>query len=236
MIKVAIFVEGLTERKFVKKLIGQRYGHLLYQIKEIRFRTWDEYAPLQALKDSPNLTCGFLIIEVPSYDKLFSYVMDSAVSMVHKQGFNLLLGLRDLRPSKRGDKPIIIGMNDRILASKPERDRVTLILAVMETEAWFLCDAHVFERIHSSLTPGYIQTKLNFDLVNDDPEIAYDAPSETLDSILRLVNLRYRKHEAEVDGVVNNIDYRYLCSCFTRIDSFFKFLDALDRSGLKSRI
>jgi len=236
MIKVAIFVEGLTEKKFEKKLIAQRYVHLPYQIKEIRFRTWEQYVALQALKDSPSLTCGFLIIEVPSYDKLFSYVVESADGMVHKQGFNLLLGLRDLHPSKRNDKPIIIGMNNRILAGKPERDKIALILAVMETEAWFLCDAHLFERIDHSLTPSYIQSQLNLDLVNDDPEIAYDAPSGTLDSILRLVNLRYRKHEAEVDSVVNNIDYSYLCSCFTRVDSFFKFLDALDRSGLQSRI
>jgi len=236
MIKVAIFVEGLTEKKFINELIARRYGHLPYQIKEIRFRTWEQYVPLQALKDSPSLTCGFLIVEVPSYDNLFSYVIDSAAGMVHKRGFNLLIGLRDLHPSKRSDKMVIVRMNDRILAGRPERDRIALILAVMETEAWFLCDAHVFDRIHSSLTPGYIQAKLNLDLVNDDPEIAYDAPSETLDSILRLVNLRYRKHEAEVDSVVNNIDYSYLCSCFTRVDSFFKFLDALDRSGLQSRI
>lgn len=233
MIKVAIFVEGLTETRFIKKLIGQRYGHLPYQIREIRFRTWDEYAPLQALKDLPGLTCGFLLIEVPSYDKLFSYVIDSAAGMVHKQGFNLLLGLRDLHPSKRNDKPIIVGMHNRILASKPERDRIALILAVMETEAWFLCDAHLFERIDYNLTPSYIQSQLNLDLINNDPEITYDAPSQTLDSILRLISRRYRKHGTEVDTVVNNIDYNYLCSYSNKIDSFFQFLNALDHCGLQ---
>lgn len=232
MTKVAIFVEGQTERKFIKKLLGQRYKGVAFIIDEISLRGGKSFIRIEGKKSAPGVDCNFLIIEVPSYDKVASTVVENTNNMVCRCGFELLLGLRDLLPNSRTEKTKVINSISRVLARVPDHDKISIILAVMETEAWFLCDWHLFERIHARLTSSYIQEQLTLDLVNDDPELKYGKPSKTVNNILRLVGLSYRKHGPEVDTVVNNIDFNYLFSCTSKIDSFFRFLRQLDRCGL----
>lgn len=229
MIKIAIFVEGLTETSFIKKLIAKRYGKSPYRMNERKLRKW-EYISLQLGRDSIGLDYDFIIVELPSYDKLFSYVIESSAGMIRKQGYDLLIGLRDLYPNDRSDKDIIIRFNDKMLAGNSERGKITLILAVMETEAWFLCDHSVFERIEHKLTSDKIKSELKIDLVNDDPELTLEKPAETINRILQLSGsgMGYKKKQEEVDNVVNNIDFNYLFSCTGKIDSFFRFLRELD--------
>lgn len=228
MIRIAIFVEGETERKFAKKLIGQRYGNLTIRIKEIIRRGKYSYIANGEPRESPGLECSFLLVEVPSRDKVISYVRDNAPNMVRMQSFNLLLGLQDLFPAKRSDKIRTMNLINMSLQKSPVYDRINVILAIMETEAWFLCDWHMLERIDARLTADCIKSHLDLDIVNDDPEEAYDHPSKTLDDILKLVQLRYRKKSSEIDTVVRNIDIQYLCSCTSKIDSFSRFVTKLD--------
>jgi hypothetical protein len=228
MIRIAIFVEGQTERKFVKKLIGQRYGHLAFRVTEIVRRGRNTYISNEQPRDSIGLDCSFLLVEVPSREKITSYVVDNASSMVVEQGFNLLLGLQDLFPNKISDKVQIMNSIDQILKKSPVYQRMSVVLAIMETEAWFLCDWRMFEKIDASLTSDYIDHHLGLHIVNDDPELTYNHPSRTLDEILRLAHHRYRKHSSEIDVVVGNIDVKYLSSCTSKIDSFFNFIKQLD--------
>ena len=228
MTKIAIFVEGQTERKFAKKLVGQRYGHLTFRITEIERRGKNTHMSGAELRESPGLDCSFLLVEVPSRDKIISYVIDNASNMVLTQGFNLLLGLQDLFPNKRSDKVRIINSIRTSLNRSPVYDKISVVLAIMETEAWFLCDCCMFERIDVRLTSTFIQSHLGLDLVNNDPELAYNHPSKTLDDILKLVQRRYRKRSSEIDLVVRNIDTTYLSSCTGKIDSFFNFIRQLD--------
>jgi len=228
MIRIAVFVEGQTERKFAKKLIGQRYGYLTFRVKEIVRRGKNTYMSNEGPRESIGLDCSFLLVEVPSREKLTSYVVDNASNMVVRQGFNLLLGLQDLFPNNRGDKMQIMNFIDVKLRKSPVYDRISVVLAIMETEAWFLCDWRMFERIDASLTNAYIYSRLGLDIVNDDPELAYDHPSRTLDEILKLAHRRYRKRSSEIDSVVGNIDVAYLSSCTGKIDSLFNFIRQLD--------
>ncbi len=84
------------------------------------------------------------------------------------------------------------------------------------------------------LTSANIHSRLGLDIVNDDPELAYNHPSRTLDEILKLVHRRYRKHSSEIDSVVGNIDVAHLSSCTGKIDSFFDFIRQLDSCVLSS--
>ncbi len=228
MIRIAIFVEGQTERKFAKKLIGKRYGHLTLKVTELVRKGKNPYISNEAPTASACVDCSFLLVEVPSRDKLISYVVDNASNMVVKQDFVLLLGLQDLFPNKRSDKMQIMNSIDEKIKKSPQYNKISVVLAVMETEAWFLCDWQMFTRIDSKLTNTYIQSCLGFDIVNDDPELVYNHPARTLDEILRLANHRYRKHKPEIESIVNNLDLKYLCSCTGKIDSFFNFVSKLD--------
>jgi len=228
MTKVAIFVEGQTERKFIKKLLGQRYKGIPLIIDEISLKGREPFIHITERRSASSAGCNFLIIEVPSYDKVVSTAIENNNNMVHRCGFELLLGLRDLFPNSRSEKTKVINSISKTLARVSAHDKISIILAIMETEAWFLCDCHLFEKIHARLTCSYIQSKLKLDLVNDDPELKYEKPSKIMDDILRLVALRYRKRSGEVDIVVRNIDFEYLFSCDSKIDSFFRFITKLD--------
>jgi len=232
--RIAIFVEGQTERKFAKKLIWQRYGHLTPKVNEIICHGKGRFISIQEPQAYPGVDWFVLLIEVPSRDTLVSYIKDNATNMIFKRGFNLLLGLLDLFPDKRSDKIQRINAINTTLKESPACDKVRVILAVMETEAWFLCDWHMFQRIDTRLTTAFIQSHLGLDLVTDDPELAYKHPSKTLDEILEQVQRRYRKRSSEIDTVVGKLDLGFLCSCTSKIDSFFRFISELDSRIPKS--
>jgi len=198
------------------------------KVEEISLRGKYSFIHASPIRDSPGLGCLFLIVEVPSYDKVPSYIKDNASNLVNMHSFGLLSGLQDLAPRKRSDKEQVIAGIQKLLRNTPERDKISITLAVMETEAWFLCDWHMFQRIDTRLTTALIQSNLGLDLVNDDPELAYAHPSKTLDDILKLAQRRYRKHISEIHTVIGNLDVSYLSSCTGKIDSFFRFISELD--------
>ena len=109
-------------------------------------------------------------------------------------------------------------------------DRISLILAVMETEAWFLADHNLFSKIDSKLTPGYIKQELQRDLIKDDPEEDYDKPADIIKDIYDLAGKHYRKRYGDSCNIVNNINYDYLY-CETRdrkISAFHLLVEKLD--------
>lgn len=92
-------------------------------------------------------------------------------------------------------------------------DKISLILAVMETEAWFLADYNLFSKIDNKLTPDYIKAKLNLDLINDDPEEnpKYDKPANLVKDIYDLSdNQKYTKRIGDCYKITEKIDYDYL--------------------------
>ena len=85
MIKIACFVEGLTETIFLRKLILERFDGDRCGIIEIRLQNWDSEGLFleESVKPGDSRTdCEFRIIEVPSYDKLTSFFLENAASQV----------------------------------------------------------------------------------------------------------------------------------------------------------
>lgn len=233
MTKIAIFVEGQTERKFVKQLIYQRYGSVpTVIVREMVLKGKGSYFQPIDVNQGQGIGCLFLVVEVPEYSKVLTMAIYNAENMVRNIGFALIVGLRDLIPNKRNEKAEVINLISRLLSGIAVRDKISIILAVMETEAWFLYDWQLFQRIDCRLSPSYIQSNLNIDLVNDDPELKYEHPSKTMDEIFRLVGLRYRKREGEIDTVVKSIDFNHMFSFSDKIDSFRRFISKLDYCGL----
>ena len=231
MTKVAVFVEGLTERKFIRKLIYRRYSavaNVLVQDLVLRGKA----AFLQEIDDKPGIDCLFVIIEAPDYSQIISMIKANAENMINNSGYSFLIGLRDLIPNRRDEKSVVINGIDRFLSGLSVKNKIGIVLAVMETEAWFLYDWQLFQRLHGKLSPDCIKGALNIDLINDDPELQYNDPSHIIDKVLRLVELRYRKHESEIDNIVGNIDFNFMFSCTNKIDSFLRFVSKLDYCGL----
>ena len=233
MTRIAVFVEGITERKFIKKLIYRRYSAVAkVLVKELVLRGKDPFLQKIDANQAQGIDCLFLIIEAPEHSKLLSMIKANAENMINNVGYSFIIGLRDLTPNKRGEKIVVINGIDRFLSGLSVTNKISIVLAVMETEAWFLYDWQLFQRLHGNLSPDYIKGALNIDLINDDPELQYNDPSHIIDKVLRLVELRYRKHESEIDNIVGNIDFNFMFSCTNKIDSFLRFVSKLDCCGL----
>jgi len=232
MNKIAIFVEGDTEISLIRHLINHRFAasRFLVNAVSLREKAYLQIREMEINDDFQNIDFYFLIVEAPSYEAIPSLIKDNAQNFLNRNGYQKLVGLRDLSPNKRTEKSEVIQGIAQIFATIPERDRIAIILAVMATEAWFLCDFNFFHRINSKLTAAYILREVGIDLASSDPELAIDKPAKIIDTTLRLVGKRYRKHKNEIEEIVSAIDYPYLFSCTGKVDSFFRFLQALDVS------
>ncbi len=235
MTRVAIFVEGQTERTFVRRLLYQRYAsETAIVVQEMVLKGKKRYFQPSVVSQIQGINYSFLIIEVPDYSQVISMVRHNAENMI-REGFSFVIGLRDLHPNGRNEKANVTNVISALFKELTVRDKTGIVLAVMETEAWFLYDWQLFQRINNILCPNFIQTRLNYDLVNNDPELYYEHPSKSIDNILKLVRLRYRKRIIEIDTIVDNIDFNNLFSCTSKIDSFLRFVNLLDLCGLPAR-
>jgi len=228
MIKTAIFVEGLTERKFIKKMINRRYNERLVLVKEMVLKGKGSYFNSADDKKYPGYEFLLYLVEVPDYTKVTSMIVQSAKAMVDNYGFAFVIGLRDLLPNERGEEKNVINLIRRLIETTGVKDQVEILLSIMEIEAWFLCDFNMLKRVDPTLTPDKIKKELKLDITTIDPEIEFDNPYKILDKIFQLALRRYRKHEQEIDMVVDNLDYDYLCSVKEKIKSFARFNNKLD--------
>lgn len=230
MTKVAIFVEGKTDRKFIEKVIYQRYaGVAAVLVKKMVLRGKNRYFQPISVSEGQAIDCLFLIIET---SQVISMVEANAVRMINEKGFAFVMGVRDVIPNRRNEIQSVMNGINRLLSKLTVFNKLSVIFAIMEIEAWFLYDWGLFQRIDSRLTPQRIKEALGVDVMNDDPELQYEHPSNLIDKIFQLVQLRYRKHDIEIDRIVRNIDYNYMFCCNNKISSFVRFIDKLDRCGI----
>lgn len=228
MIKISVFAEGQTERIFLEKFFDE-YLSPLYTVVESNKYIGDNIKVIRR-RNSSGAKIYVLIYEVSGGERVVSALLERAERMV-SEGYNKLIALRDLYPMPRQDMGAVIRATQAEFDKRTYQNKLAHVLAIMETEAWFLADHNLFARINPILTPEYIQQETNLDLVNGDPE-NFNKPSADIDKIYRLIQERYRKRERQTHRIVHNIDYAYLCSLKdsepTKIGSFFYFLKCLD--------
>ena len=229
MKKVAIFVEGQTERIFVTELLYQVYGYDKVEVIREKSRGKKRFVQLKAPK--PFFDYYFLIVDVGEDSKVTSDMLENYDNM-KKNDYSKILGLRDLYPQKREDKPKVLAAIQKIINQNnlsPQLCKV--ILAIMEVEAWFLADPDLFTQIDHRLTSQYILEKLQYDLRHDDPEIRYEHPAAAVGKIYELVGKQYRKRESDAYNIAKSINYNYLFLDVreqNKIASFFLFLSELE--------
>lgn len=231
MKKIAIFVEGQTEQLFVEKMVYQFYNRGEVYIDKIKLWGKSNHKPLPQREDISYYKYYFLLVDSGNDTKVLSDLL-ARMENLFENNFEKILGLRDLYPQKREEKPFVIEMIQLALSKKAAPlDKIKIILAIMETEAWFLGDPHLFQRIDSTLSPEFIQKKLEYNLIEDDPETVYNHPAKIIQEIYKLVGRDYGKHEDEVKEITAALDYDYLCVKVKdqgKILSFFRFLDEIE--------
>lgn len=236
--KVALYVEGITEASFVYQLIGEKYQ-------------WDwTKVQIECLNLTPQDAANDLrdigIDEAPDYFLIYDSGSDtSVVSDIRgkfqghmNQGFDKVVGLRDVYSEsyinlygRHLDQENIEDFIKDIQKPFEELDKTGFIrvrFAIMETEAWLLALRDVFQKIDNSLNADGLITKAGFD-VNSDPQIAYFHPYTKLEEIFKSIGKNYSKHWREIKEIIFKLTWTDFETLYNsgKCQSFREFYDSV---------
>ncbi len=201
--KLAVFTEGETEACFVRKLLVEVAGN-----NNITFRSVSQKGnQITILEDEPqNLQYYVLIFNCRQDERVKSEILNNRDSLI-KQGYEMVLGLRDLYPRPLADlQKVEMYLQTRV----PTKDLpIHILLAVSEIEAWFLQEENHYETIDAALTCDNISNQLSFDPRTDLADKIHH-PSGLLHDIYALAGKAYKKKMASIQRTVNSLDYNNL--------------------------
>ena len=130
--KIVIFVEGQTEKIFIKRLIEEIEGYQDLQVASFSLNKKSEN--IQYLrgnfKPKPNIHKFFLVIDAGGDKKAFKEATDNArITSFTKQGFSKIICIHDLYVA-RSEKQELLKKTDKALKLKksirPRRDSLDL--------------------------------------------------------------------------------------------------------------
>ena len=231
MIKIAFFVEGLTEQIFVEKLLYNICGYIGIEPKPMNIR---EGLNIYRDKPKPDTDYYFLIYDARNDEKAITEAVDKAPFLLKTADYKRIIIIRDLY-SKSGKTKIRREHKNKVIEKFQNirekfgytEEQVSLVLSIMEIEAWFIADHNVFEKISYILTPEYIKENSGIDLIENDPEIAYEHPTNEIKKIYKLVEKQYGKHERQICEITDNLDYDYLDKS-NKIASFHRLVNLIE--------
>jgi len=209
--RVAVYVEGITEAGFVYRLIGEKYqwNWLSFRVECLNLDPQNACDDLRDYGDE-NAPDFFLIYDSQSDTSVISDIRERFSG--HKEhGFDKVVGLRDvfsesyieLYGRNLNQKNIDEFIKD-IREPFDELDEsgfVSICFAIMETEAWLLAMSETFSKINSKLDSKWLKEKANVDVLKD-PQTTYFHPFDCLESIYISVGRTYSKHWREIKEIV----------------------------------
>lgn len=228
MKRLAIFVEGQTEQLFVTRLLREIAGenHInIIQEKYISNGVSRSITLIDAESTKDDKKYYVIIRDCGGDSRVKSDIVDGCEKL-HEKGYGEIIGLLDVYPKKREDIPkyeagLKHGVPTKYLP-------ISIHLAVMEIEAWFIGEASHFERIHSGLTRELISATIGFDPFSENMEMR-DHPAHDLNQIYKLVGLAYTKKKKNTQRTVDSIDYgRMYIDGKTKMKSLGKFIKQID--------
>lgn len=228
--KIACFVEGQTEQIFVEKLFQEIAGYKKISIETYKFQGGKTKRTIQPLKPS-------IVQDAPFFVLLYDCSSDSQVlSDIRKQhesltnsGYEKILGLRDLYPislSRKGE--VERGIKGFLKPLHKMGIPISINLAVMEIEAWFLAEWHYLSKLDNRLIPDFILQECGYDLRSIDVE-QRPHPSQDLDDIYQLIGCKYDKSEKISQEIINYLDYDFLyLELVSRVKQLKSFIGEID--------
>lgn len=236
--KVAIYVEGITEAGLVYRLIGEKY---LWDWTRVRIECLN-LDPINASEDlrdygDENAPDYFLIYDSQSDTSVVSDICERYKG--HRDnGFDKVVGLRDVysenyielyhRQMNIANVEQFINDIHKHLSELDNTGFIRVRFAVMETEAWLLALSNVFEKLDPRLDADGLLNMAGMD-VNTDPQSKYFHPFTKIEDIFRAIGRTYSKHWREIKEIVlkiEQVDFERLYNS-GRCQSFRDFYDAV---------
>lgn len=236
--KVAIYVEGITEAGFVYQLIREKYQNRWTDFR-LECSNLDPQSAENDLWDygDENSKDYFLIYDSCSDGSVSSDMLDRFENH-QKNGFDKVVGLRDVYSKRYTDrfeqsmlKEDVGAFMEDMQAALREKDPngyIQLRFAIMETEAWLLAMSDVFKRIDSHLDADWLLNKVGIN-VSEDPETSMFHPFNKLKDIYASISRSYDKHWPEIKEIVFKLTWSDFYALYHsgKCNSFREFYDAI---------
>ncbi|GAB4299775.1 MAG: hypothetical protein Fur0025_39000 [Oscillatoriaceae cyanobacterium] len=181
---------------FVEKLCQEIAGHKNITIDTYKICGKKATRRIESLKFSLEPTSPFFVLlyDCNNFSMVVSDIKKQHKSLTEK-GYEKIICVRDLLPVSLAKKEELEkGIKGALKSCNQSGVKISVILAVMEIEAWFLAEWHYLAKIDSRLSPEFIKQQCGIDLKNDLEKIPH--PSTELDKIYRLIGKFYDKTEA----------------------------------------
>jgi hypothetical protein len=231
MKKLAMFVEGRTERVFVERLI-----RLMVDLKRLRiavFRASGGNKTPRRIKlvhqtpPGPEQEYYIQIVESQNDERVGSDVRENYEGLV-RASFSMIIAIRDVYPRHTfAQVPALRSAVRYRVKTKPIDP--TFVLSVMEIEAWFLAEHSHFSKLHAGLTLERIKATFGFDPSADDMQTR-PCPHQDLHQIYQLEGLRYEKSARHLERTVRHLDYTRvyleLVQCYPDLKTLVNALDS----------
>ena len=211
MRKLAIFVEGQTEKIFIRKLLEEIAGKNNIAIEDRDIRMGNKAPRITELRMIDRVTEStkyYVLIYNSGNDTKVGSDIREQYDRLSASGYEKIIGLRDLYPDFTIDQK---NEAKKGLQSVLPKDKIPahIVLAIMEVEAWFLAEWNHFLKVDERLTTDFIKQNIGFDPSIENMELR-SHPAEDLHHIYQLIGRAYRKQKNQVDTVVTNLDYDFI--------------------------
>ncbi len=208
MRKLAIFVEGQTEQIFVQRFLAEIGGerNITFEVRVLSGGSFTTLRSTEIIDPVNPISYYILIVNCQNDEKVKSVVLDQRASLT-KNGYSLVLGLRDLYPLQLPD--LEKTKNDLKYGIPTNGVPIFILLAVTEIEAWFLQEYTHFQKIDDKLDPASFKRDFGFDPMTDSAEMVV-APAALLNEIYSSVGKAYKKKRSQVERTVSELDYERL--------------------------
>jgi hypothetical protein len=230
MRKLAVFVEGQTERIFLERLVTEVAGSKNVLIDSMQATGGRRQArTFSMIRGTRTLTTEkfyVLVVDSTAETRVKSDIIDQYDGL-SSAGYEQIIGLRDVRPTfgrheiAKLERQLPYGVRQKPVV-------VRFILAVMEVEAWFLGEFTHLARVAPGFRIEDFSARVGFDLRLTNPEDR-DAPSSDLSLAYSVGGKAYSKARVAVEATVDAIDYEVLyVDTASRVRSLGKLVEALD--------
>jgi hypothetical protein len=211
MKKIALFVEGQTERIFIIEFLNQLFSEHKKVIKTHEMRKLHHNITIKNITTDDPKEYFIVIYDCGTDDKVKSDILDN-YEKLQKAGFNHIIGLQDYFNPKRRKKGITVQQLKKGLNFGLEQIIPTeIFLAIQETEAWFIAEDKHYEVIIPDFSIDRINAIAGISIQADDTgKISH--PTVVLDKIYKAGGRTsgYSKHEYVVKEIVSKLDFTNL--------------------------
>lgn len=236
--KVAIYVEGITEAAFVYQLIKEHY-----QSDWTAFRLEClNLDPQEAAKDlrdyGDEASSDYFLIYDSCSDIAVSTDIKDRIDRHLAEGFDKVVGLRDvyseayksLYPKQFSETSVSTFIQDitEALAVYDKGGLIRLRFAIMEIESWLLAVDGLFQRIDKRIDVKWLQNKAKIN-VKKDPEKEYFHPYSHLEDIYKSISRTYGKHWDAIKELIFKLTQTDFDTLYQsgKCNSFRDFHDAI---------